>query len=218
MRATAKYLFDLDFGGGSTEAKPAIPLAEHAAQLAEAEATGYRNGMAMAEAQALTDSGRLTALALERLAGAFASLDQALRAVEAKLEAEAVEVAVAVGRKLAPALIAQEPLAEIAALASVCFRQIVAAPHVVVRVNDVLYAATSERLEEILRTSGFEGRLVVLADPDIAAGDCRIEWADGGVTRDRAAAEAAITEAVNRYIAARTGAAISPDNPGRSAS
>jgi flagellar assembly protein FliH len=155
---------------------------------------------------------------MERLASAFGSLDQALHAVEAKLEAEAVEVAVAVGRKLAPALIAQQPLAEIAALAGDCFRQIVAAPHVVVRVNDALYAAARDRLEELLRSSGFEGRLVVLAEPDIAAGDCRIEWADGGVIRDRAATEAAIAEAVNRYIAARTGAAVLHVNPGRSAS
>ena len=32
---------------------------------------------------------------------------------------------------------------------------------------------------------GFEGRLVVLAEPEIAPGDCRIEWADGGVVRDQ---------------------------------
>jgi flagellar assembly protein FliH len=216
MRATAKYLFDLDFSG-SAEAKPMIPLAEHIAKLADAEAAGYRNGMAVAEAQALADSGRLSALALERLAAAFSSLDQALRAVEARLEAEAVGVAVAVGRKLAPALMARQPLAEIAALATECFRQIVAAPHVVVRVNDALYAATREKLEDILRSSGFEGRLVVLAEPDIAAGDCRIEWADGGVIRDTAATEAAITEAVNKYLAARTEAAIHHDHPGRSA-
>ena len=216
MRATAKYLFDLDFGNG--DAAPMIAWAEHTAKLADAEAAGYRNGMAVAEAQALNDSGRLSALAMERLASAFTGFAQALHAVEAKLEAEAVEVAVAVGRKLAPALIAHEPLAEIAALAGDCFRQIVAAPHVVVRVNDALYAAARDRLEELLHASGFEGRLVVLAEPDIAVGDCKIEWADGGVTRDRAATEAAITQAVNRYIAARTGAAIPEDNPGRSAS
>lgn len=217
MGATAKYLFDLDFSGNA-EGKPQIPLAEHSAKLAEAEAAGYRNGVAVAEAQALTDSARLTALALERLAGTLGSLDQALRAVEAKLEVEAVEVAVAVGRKLAPALIAQQPLAEITALASECFRQIVAAPHVVVRVNDGLYAATRDKLDEVLRASGFEGRLVVLAEPDIAAGDCRIEWADGGVTRDSAATEAAISEAVSRYLAARTEAATHHDHPGRSVS
>ena len=44
---------------------------------------------------------------------------------------------------------------------------------------------------------------MVLAEPDIAPGDCRIEWADGGVKRDRAAIEAAIDEAVARYVAAR---------------
>lgn len=216
MGATAKYLFDVDFGGGG-DSKPTVALAEHNAKLAEAEAAGYRNGFAVAEAQALADSNRLTASALERIAGAFERLSHALEGVEAKLEAEAIEVAVAVGRKLAPALIAREPFAEIAALASECFRQLVAAPHVVVRVNDALYAATRDQLDNILRSSGFDGRLVVLAEPDIAAGDCRIEWADGGVNRNRAAAEAAIADAVNRYITARFNTAAQHDNPERSA-
>jgi flagellar assembly protein FliH len=217
MRATAKYLFDLDFGGGA-ETKPTMPLAEFQAKLAEAEAAGYRNGVAVAEAQATADSARLTAVALERLATVLAGLDQSLQAVEARLEAEAVEVAVAVGRKLAPALVAKEPLGEVEALAATCFRQIISAPHVVVRVNDGLYAATCQRLEEVVRASSFEGRLVLLAEPDIAPGDCRIEWADGGINRDTAATEAAISEAVNKYVAARTSAPPSEVDSGRSAS
>jgi flagellar assembly protein FliH len=47
---------------------------------------------------------------------------------------------------------------------------------------------------------------VVLTEPEIAVGDCRIEWADGGVTRDSVAIEAAIDEAVTRYVGARRGA------------
>jgi flagellar assembly protein FliH len=43
----------------------------------------------------------------------------------------------------------------------------------------------------------------VLAEPDIAPGDCRIEWADGGINRDRGTAEAAIADAVGRYVSAR---------------
>ena len=103
-----------------------------------------------------------------------------------------VEVAVAVARKLAPALIAREPFAEIAALASDCFRQLIASPHIAVRVNDALYATAKDKLNDIVRARSFEGRLVVLAEPDIAPGDCRIEWADGGINRDSAAADAAI--------------------------
>ena len=45
----------------------------------------------------------------------------------------------------------------------------------------------------------------MLAEPGMALGDCRIEWADGGMSRDRAATEAAIGEAVSRYVAARRG-------------
>ena len=52
----------------------------------------------------------------------------------------------------------------------------------------------------IARAHGFEGRLVVLGEPGIAVGDCRIEWADGGVNRDNAATDAAIGEAVARYV------------------
>ena len=42
-----------------------------------------------------------------------------------------------------------------------------------------------------------------MSDPAMAPGDCRIEWADGGVARDRAATLATIDELVARYVAAR---------------
>ena len=58
-----------------------------------------------------------------------------------------------------------------------------------------------------MRAHSFEGRLVVLAEPDIAVGDCRIEWADGGINRDSAAADAAIGAAVAGYVSARRSAA-----------
>jgi flagellar assembly protein FliH len=209
MSARAKFLFDLDFAAphGAKDAAPTITAAAYEAALAEAEARGYRNGLAAAEAQARTQAERQTAHAFERVAAGLAGLAERLPAVEQRFEAEAVEVAVAVARKLASALIAEEPFAEIAALARSCFRELVAAPHVVVRVNDGLYATARERLDEIARALGFEGRLVVLGEAAIAPGDCRIEWADGGLVRDRAATEAAVAEAVGRYVAVRRGGA-----------
>jgi flagellar assembly protein FliH len=44
---------------------------------------------------------------------------------------------------------------------------------------------------------------VILAEPGIATGDCRIEWADGGVVLERATIEAKISELVGRYMAPR---------------
>jgi flagellar assembly protein FliH len=199
MSAPAKFLFDTDFGTTDRNKAAMVPLADHTVRVAEADASGFRKGHAAAKAEA----EQRTATALERIAAALAELNRGLAAVETRLENEAVEVAVAVARKLAPELIAREPFAEIAALAADCFRHLVAAPHVVVRVNEALHGAACERLGELSRAGGFDGRLVVLAEPDVALGDCRIEWADGGVRRDSAAIETAINAAVASYIAAR---------------
>jgi flagellar assembly protein FliH len=202
MRAPAKYLFDNDFARGG-ESKPTIALAEHAAKVKDAEAAAFNRGFAAATTEARNAVEARSAAALERVAAAVESLDRGLLAVAARLECDAVEVAVTVGKKLVPELIAREPFAEIAALASDCFRHLVATPHVVVRVNDALHQIARNKLEELVRSRGLESRLVVLAEPDIALGDCRIEWADGGINRDSAATAAAIDEAVKRYVGAR---------------
>lgn len=203
MRADpVKFLFDYDFAA-TGEGKPSIKPAEHAVKLKEAEAAGFARGFAQGEAESAAEAQRHTAAALQRIAAALEKLDRSLAAVEARLETEAVAVAVAVAGKLAPALIAREPFAEVAALASTCFRHLVVTPHVVVRVHDSLHATARQKLEDIVRDCGLTSRLVVLAEPEIAPGDCRIEWADGGITRESAATEQAIEEAVARYVDAR---------------
>ena len=216
MSAPSKFLFDVDFTRGP-ERQATVPLAEHATRLAEAETAAHRRGYAEGKAEAAAEAERRIAAALEHIASGLAAAGAAFKTIEARLECEAVEVAVAVARKLAPALIAREPFAEISELASECFRELIAAPHIAARVNDALYSAAREKLEAIARAAGFEGRLVVLAEAGIALGDCRIEWADGGAHRDRDATEAAIADAVARYVSARRGFADSQEILRRSA-
>jgi flagellar assembly protein FliH len=214
MSPPAKFLFDHDFAAAA-QVKPAIPLALHEANIADADAAGYRRGHAAAKAEILAEAEQRTAAALERIAAALEGLMRGLSGVEALLETEAVDVAVAVGKKLAAALIEREPLAEISALAMDCFRHLVTAPHVVVRVNDAQHASVGKPIEEMVRARGLASHLVVLAEPDIQTGDCRIEWADGGINRDRSATEAVIDEAVSRYVKARLAAAGTQDTPWR---
>jgi len=204
MTARAKYLFDVDFSAGTAAEKPnTLSLDAHEAALKEARAQGYREGFSAAQVEARADAARSTATSLERIASGIAVLGPILRDIEGRLEAEAVEVAVAIAKKLAPTLIDREPFGEISALVAGCLAHLTNAPHVVVRVNVAIYPEARERLEALVRTHGFEGRLVVLAEPEIRPGDCRVEWADGGMVRDRAAVEHSIDDAVSRYLAAR---------------
>jgi len=200
MKSTAKYLFDEDFATG---VKPTMTVVEAERRRLDAEAQAHRKGFAAGLAQAQTEAAQRVAAALGLIADGLERLDRALTGIEARLETEAVEVAVAVAAKLAPQLIAREPFVEISALATECFHQLVSTPHIVVRIGADIHEIAKGKLEEIARARGFEGRLMVVPDPAMAPGDCRIEWADGGVTRDQAATLSAIDDVVARYLAAR---------------
>ncbi|HSL78051.1 MAG TPA: FliH/SctL family protein [Pseudolabrys sp.] len=200
MKATAKYLFDEDFAAGE---KPTISLVEHERRRADAESLAYRQGFTAGQEQAHQEATQRMADALSMIADGLDRLDGALTAIETRLETEAVEVAVAVAAKLSPALIAREPFAEIAALATECFHHLVSTPLVTVRIAAEIHETAKEQIEEIARTRGFDGRLAIISDESLAPGDCRVEWADGGIIRDHTATTSAIDETVARYIAAR---------------
>jgi flagellar assembly protein FliH len=212
MTAPAKFLFDTDFAAPDKREKVATP-AEIAERIAEAEARAYRTGYDAAQREAKVESDRRAALALEEIAISIKAIAARVNGIENRMETEAVDVAVAVARKLTAELIAREPLGEITALVSDCFSHLVATPHLVVRINDSLYEGARAQIERLAAHAGFEGRMVILAEPTIATGDCRIEWADGGVVLDRAAIEAKISELVGRYMASRNAADGPEDKP-----
>ena len=203
MAAPAKFLFDMDFSApDKTRERPATP-SEVAQTIASAEARAYRDGFDAGQREAKAESDRRVALALEEIGIAVQGIATRFAGIETRMETEAVDVAVAVARKLCSELMAREPLGEITALVSDCFSHLVSTPHLVVRINDSLYEAAREKIERQAAQSGFEGRLVILAEPEIATGDCRIEWADGGVVLERSAIEFKINELVGRYMASR---------------
>ena len=203
MAAPAKFLFDIDFAAPDKKEKAATP-AEIAEMVAEAEARAYRAGYDAAQHEAKVESDRRVALALEEIAISIGAIGARVNGIENRVETEAVDVAVAVAKKLCAELMAREPLGEITALVSDCFSHLVATPHLVVRINDSLYDAARTQIERLASHAGFEGRLVILAEPTIATGDCRIAWAYGGVVLDRSATEAKINELVGRYTASRS--------------
>ena len=166
MSAPAKFLFDVDFAAPD-KSRDRPTQAELAQKVAEAESHAYRAGFEAAQHEARVESDRRAALALEEIGLAIKGIASRFSNIEARMETEAVDVAVAVARKLCTELVARE------------------------------------RIEQMAKRSGFEGRLVILAEPEIAKGDCRIEWADGGVVLERAAIEAKVNELVGRYMASR---------------
>lgn len=210
MAAPAKFLFDLDFAAPAATKERAVTNAEIAQRVADAEARAYRAGFDAAMREAKAESERRVTLALEEIDVAIRQIAADFVRVEERMESEAIEIAVAVARKLCNELIAAEPLTEILALVGDCFRHLTSTPHLAVRINDALYDCARERIEALARRSGFEGRLVILAEPDIEIADCKIEWADGGCMREQSAVETKINELIGRYMASRNQAGAMP--------
>jgi flagellar assembly protein FliH len=206
MASPAKFLFDTDFAAPDKSRERPTQV-EMAQKIAAAEQRAYRDGFDAGQREAKAESDRRAALALEEIKIGLQGIAARFAGIETRMETEAVDVAVSVARKLCSELIAAEPLGEIVGLVKECFSHLVSTPHLVVRINASLYEMARDQIERLAKQSGFEGRLVILAEPEIATGDCRIEWADGGVVLDRTAIDAKIDELVARYITSRNEAA-----------
>jgi len=200
--APAKFTFDLDL---AHRPATAMSLGEAARMEAEQQArsAGYSEGFVAGEKAAGAAAAQALATAAANIAQRAASLLDAADKAQAQAERGAIALASSIGRKLAASLIAREPAAEVEALLVDCLASLGSVPHLVIRCHPDLADQIREIATTRIAQSGFSGRLVVMGEPEIALGDGRIEWAQGGLVRD----SAAIAADIDRRIAAYLGAA-----------
>lgn len=162
-----------------------VPFSEHQAALERARAEAHQLGVAEGRALQENAESRRMGDALDRIAGQMQGLVHQMKAVEDQARQEAMTFARIFAEKLAGRLIEQSPLTAIEATARAILDDLRGAAHVAVRVAPPLVDSCKSRLGLLLRENGIEPKLFVFPDPEIAIGDCRIEWADGGIVRDR---------------------------------
>lgn len=199
--APAKFTFDLDLGRRQ-ERNSLVTETAMAALIEEARREGREAGLAEGERTAVARAAKAEAAAAEALAVRVAAMAAGMDDARKQTTAEAVELALSIARKLAGGLIARQPTVEIEQLVTECMATLDGVPHLVIRCEPALADAVRDIATGRMTTSGFTGRLVVLGDPDIAIGDARIEWADGGVVRDIRKLSAEIDARIADYFAA----------------
>ncbi|MGP9820151.1 FliH/SctL family protein [Salinarimonas sp. NSM] len=184
---SGSFVFDRDF---SRPKGTPSPKAE--AALAQAEARGHARGLAEGRAAAQAEADATQRETLARIAEASRALLADADARGRALETEAIAFAETLARTLAGAALDRFPLDTIMEAAREAFAHLRGVPHLVVRVEESLVDDVERMIKGLARERGFEGRLVVIGEADIARGDARFEWADGGVVRDGAALAAEI--------------------------
>ncbi len=207
----ARFLFDTDLAAPEPDELPAEPeepveptitVREHEALMRQAEARAFERGKAEGVAEGEKSAAAALAEETNHLVGSLQEILSGLDAERDRLEKDAVGLSFLIARRFAAHLIAREPLAEVIALISECLAPLRKAPHMVIRVHEKHAADLKKAVDELADQAGFQGRLVILGEPDIGRGDCRIEWADGGIVRDRKETEKQIESSIRRYFTA----------------
>lgn len=170
--------------------------------VARIRAEAIAEGRAAGHAAATQEREQRMAESLQRLGQGLSGLAERQKASNAAAEQAALRLAAMLIGKVAPHLIAQGANARIEALLREMLPKIHDEPRIVVRLPDDLIDLMTPRIEAVARGSAFEGRIIFLGQPDMKAGDCLIEWADGGVEIQSDAFLAEIDTTISRFLSA----------------
>jgi flagellar assembly protein FliH len=194
----AKFNFDTEFRSDGdrvsmaarARAKRLLSQDEIDQMCARARAEGMKTG-----------EGR----ALDLVAHGANEAGRALRELVARIHEEveilrrdAVEIAFAAARKLAPMALDALPSADVERALREAIHQAIGEPRIVLRVSARVAEALDGRIAKIAQEEGYEGRIILGADPAIKGADCRIEWRGGGAERSEAAIADAFAQLIER--------------------
>lgn len=206
MAEARKFLFETSFdrdSGRAVLSQAEIAAANERAALCE---KGRQQGLA--EARATIE--QLVADAMANIAAGLEILHRDRTEIRRDASVAAIEIALALVRKLLPELTAGNAFAEIKSLIGECLAGLVAEPHAVIRVHESLLDPLRQTLDSIAQSAGFSGDLVLLADPSLGVADCRIEWADGGAEREVATLQREVDGAARRVLTQLASGTLTP--------
>lgn len=192
------FNFDFSFDDGADEARaaaeaaarraeeeaeanrpPTFSVEELEAAKAEAHAAGRQEGMADAMAGIEQQVARTMDAVFSRLPKVF----EEYAAWSKTLEADALRLSMTLMRKLAPELSQYRQLAEVEQVVQEAFGYLTEQPKVMIRVASELEEPLKDKVGLMASRVGYEGQVVLVGDPELAADDCRISWQAGAVER-----------------------------------
>jgi flagellar assembly protein FliH len=200
MTPAKKFTFDTEFSGAQNKPSPAA----HARTKQTLTNEELESRAAQAKLEGESQASVRAAEALDRSVAALtiavrAALDTSAAEIEA-LRAEACTLALAMARKIAPAALAALPAGDVEIALRQAMHQAIGEPRITLRAAPVVVAVLEQRLADIASEEGYDGRVMIAADPAMTGADCRIEWRGGGAERSEAAIEEALTALItNRF-------------------
>ncbi|HBO59575.1 MAG TPA: hypothetical protein DD624_06685 [Alphaproteobacteria bacterium] len=144
---------------------------------------GQAEGHKAAWDEAMASVEKQTADSLELILEQLRALAPVAAETAEKSYAAAVDLAMAVCRKVVPTLCKERAADEIRLLLEKNFHFLKEEPKITVRLNPSMADAVKPYITDLVKKESFAGKVAVVRDESIPAGNCKIEWKHGGVER-----------------------------------
>ncbi len=232
MQAGDKFLFDMDFDDLeilkeiSDQELEVNETAEGEDAEPEEEVITFTEEEMSTQRQQSLEEGRQEGIAEtlggieNNIANVFAKIDETMSGLfkiqreENELNRnEAISVASAVVGKLFSSLDAEHGFDQVIKLTEETLDGLLREPAIVIHVNDAYASQMEERLGDYLGRRDFQGKFSVTGDGDMAAGDCRIEWATGSAERSSAVILESAQDVIAQNLNSEAPAAVEAAQP-----
>lgn len=168
--------------GGKVPPPPTYSQAEMDDACALARQEGFAAGELAAQQQQQAQLLALASVIEQKITQLF---DDAAQQEQVRAD-EIGSIALAITRKILPEMVQAQALDGIVEQIKQICRAMNSEPRLVVRVADILLDPLRAMLDTIIQQQAFAGTVILLADDQLTPGDCRVEWADGGIERKSA--------------------------------
>jgi flagellar assembly protein FliH len=195
-----KFTFDTEFSGSEDRRAPAAQARQKQTLTIEE----LENLKVLARSEGENSAQARANEALERTIAALtisvrAALDISHAEVE-QLRDDAARLALAMAKKIAPAALAALPTGDVETALRQAMHQAIAEPRITLRAAPAVTQVLEPRLNDIAHQEGYEGRVLIAADPAMTGADCRIEWRGGGAERSESSIEDALNALISRHF------------------
>ena len=181
-----KFMFDRSFDNASGPVHRADrrPVTLTPEQLDALKKEAHDAGFAAGKKAASEDQAKHLNVTVDKIGALVGQLIATAEASRPQQEARVREAVLAIARKVLPDFAQRHGLQEIEAVVAGVIGEMTGEPRLVVRVNERQFDTVNEALKAVTEKQGYSGKIVLVADAEVKANDCRVEWADGGVERN----------------------------------
>lgn len=166
--------------------KPAISEID----LINSQKKGYEDGYAKGYAAAKSASEELEKQLQQTIANIDSSLKEVLQARkfdDLKKSEDVIELALKVARKMSGKSLSENACQVVENVIIRSFEILFDEPKIVISVNSKILDGINKRVQNLVKSEGFNSQVEVVANDKIDIGSCQLQWQGGGLVTDHEA-------------------------------